>query len=561
MSSSARAPKPEERCLSGDAPYASSGGKFLRLLLVEDSEDDALILMRHIRKSGFDVQHVRVQGELALRKALQDPGWDLVISDFNMPGMTGLRVLEIVRGIYPDLPFILISGSIGEQLAVQAMKAGAQDYLMKDSLTRLGEAIARELREAEGRGKRREAEGLLELKSKQLVVAQRMEAIGQLAGGIAHDLNNIMGACSLYAEIALDPARSVEEIRESVREIVKTQERGTRIVRQLLAFGRRQPTDPRVIDLNQVIEDTRKMVGRLAGADIEFVLKLDPRPATLVGDPSQLDQVILNLVVNARDAMPKGGRVTIESGHEEVGPDHFLLRSGAELPAGAYVRLSVEDTGTGMDEQTKAKLFEPFFTTKGLGRGTGLGLATVYGIVKQAGGEIRVWSELGRGSRFDLYFRATEKGLLSEVAAASTSMSAPAVLPGAILLVEDDPGMRGALKDALERAGYRLWVAEDGEQGQRLFQEHAEDIALLISDVVMPKQSGPEMLRALRAQRPELRALFLTGYGRDVLDAHELDRRGVAVLSKPFQIAQLTQRIREVLEQPEDLEEGSGGAK
>lgn len=520
-------------------PPSSAPARRLRLLLAEDSEDDMAVLLHQLRRAGFDVSVHRVLEEAELRRALQSMEWDLVISDFNLPKISGIQVLETVRELQPDLPFILVSGSIGEQLAVQAMRTGAQDYIMKNNLARLGEAVAREMREADAHKQRRETEELLADTSKRLQVAQRIEAIGRLAGGIAHDLNNMIGACTLYAERALDPELSIEEVRENVREIMKTQERSARVVRQLLAFGGRQVSTPQVVTLNQMVEETRKMFERILGADVSLEIRLDDQPGAVLADPANIDQVIMNLVLNARDAMPSGGRLLIETGRETID-------SGPEV--GSYVRLSVEDTGMGMNAETQARVFEPFFTTKGPGKGTGLGLATVYGIVQKAHGLIRLRSEVGKGTRFDVFFRVTQESpAKGRESAAEKSSPGIRASGGTILLVEDDPGMRSALQETLESQGYQLMVAEDGEEGKRLFTEHHAKIDLLVTDVVMPKLSGPEMVRALRAIKLEFKTLFLSGYGGDILEAHDVQMKDTYLLPKPFSGKQLALKIAEIL--------------
>ena len=522
--------------------------KHLKLLLVEDSEDDEVLILRELKRSGFEVTSKRVQTQSNLEQALADERWDIVISDFNMPHLTGIRALELVRSQRFDLPFILVSGSLGEQLAVQAMKAGAQDYIMKDNLARLGTATARELQEAGERRKRREAEAALEEKSRQLTVAQRMESIGRLAGGIAHDLNNMIGACTIYAEMALDPSLEIDAVRDSVREIVKAQERSSRLVSQLLAFSRKQIVDPQIISLNQIISDLKKMLAKILGEDIELAVSLQADLHPIKADPSQVDQIVMNLVVNARDAMPKGGTLSIETKNEtiEVGST-----SEAELPSGEYICLTITDTGTGMSEETKSKIFEPFFTTKEVGKGTGLGLATVYGIVKQAQGDIRVRSELGKGTAFKILLRAADAPS-PEVGTRSTiSEAKPQQAIQTLLLVEDEHTVQNALRLALTRLGYRVELASNGEEGLRVFESHSGKFDLVVSDVVMPKMSGPDMVQEMRKKFPSLKVLFLSGYNNEFLSSYGIDRKCTFVLPKPFGIRQLTQKIAQIMGNPE----------
>ncbi|HTL12824.1 MAG TPA: response regulator [Bdellovibrionota bacterium] len=520
-------------------------GHPLKLLLIEDSAEDAALLSHLLKKEGFDLDVTRIEGAEALREELRRGPWDVVISDFNLPRLTGLQALEIVRSVQKDLPFILVSGSVGEQLAVQAMRAGAQDYIMKDNPARLAAAVRREMAEAGERRKRREAEAALEEKNKQLIVAQRMEAIGRLAGGIAHDLNNMIGAGTIYAEMALEPGQDLAVVQDYVREIARAQERATLLVRQLLAFSRKQVIDPQVMSVNQVIADIYRMLAQILGEDIDLAVDLAPDLMSIQADPGQIDQVIMNLVVNARDAMPKGGMLTIRTSNETVSAGDPRLGLENDLGPGKYVKLTVTDTGTGIEDAILTRIFEPFFTTKEVGKGTGLGLATVYGIVKQSSGDIRVKSEMGKGTTFELLFKA-----VTPAPAPSPRVPEPTRVDhavGTLLLVEDEIAVQQALVQALTRLGYKLHVASNGEQALKLYDQHQADIELLISDVVMPKMSGPDMADEMRRRNPSLKVLFVSGYGADMLKSYGIDHKSTFLMAKPFSIKQLAAKITEII--------------
>ena len=384
----------------------------------------------------------------------------------------------------------------------------------------------------------------------QLRQAQKMEAVGRLAGGVAHDFNNLIQVVIGYGELVLTALPSDHPQREGIVEIVKAGERAAALTRQLLAFSRQQVIAARVFQLNTVIAEAGKMLKRLLGEDIVLAVVLDPGLDLIKADPHQLEQVLVNLCVNARDAMPRGGKLTIETSNVE-------LDGGARLPPevrpGRYVLLAVSDTGCGMDEATRSHLFEPFFTTKEVGKGTGLGLATVYGIVKQAGGFVSVYSEPGQGTTFKVYLPRVAEGTPEEHEPAARAPGTTSDGGGApsptetLLLVEDEEGVRTLAREVLQTAGYTVLEASGGAAALQVCEEYTGPIHLLVSDVVMPGMGGRELADRLTAQRPEVKVLFLSGYADDAVVRHGVLASQVAFLQKPFTVLALARKVREVL--------------
>jgi PAS domain S-box-containing protein len=379
----------------------------------------------------------------------------------------------------------------------------------------------------------------------QLRQAQKMEAVGRLAGGVAHDFNNLLTAIKGYADLLLDDLPEGNPARDDVAEIRAAAQRAAELTRQLLAFSLRQVLQPRLVDMNGVVTSLEKMLRRLIAEDVELVQRLAPSLGAVWADPGQLDQVVINLAVNARDAMPRGGRLTIETGNvvlSEAGAAHHP--SG--LAPGAYVALRVTDTGHGMDEDTLARIFEPFFTTRD-GVGTGLGLATVYGIVQQSGG--RVWAESspGRGATFHVWLPRAQ----SEVGADADAPAAAPLRAGGsetVLLVEDEDGVRALAGRILRRCGYQVVDAANGRDAIDVAARHPGPIHLLLTDVVMPGMSGADLATRLTAINPALRVLFMSGYPGDALAQHGLTGERLQMITKPFPADRLASRVREVLD-------------
>jgi PAS domain S-box-containing protein len=378
----------------------------------------------------------------------------------------------------------------------------------------------------------------------QLRQAQKMEAVGRLAGGVAHDFNNLLTVINGYGELTLGQLTPGHLAREGVEEMKRAGERAAALTKQLLAFSRQQMLAPRLLDLNVVLEDLERLLRRLIGEDIELITRTEPNLGKVKADPGQIEQVLLNLAVNARDAMPKGGRLTLETRSVEL--DEVYTRAHPEARPGPYAVVAVSDTGVGMDKATLARIFEPFFTTKEAGKGTGLGLATVYGIVKQSGGHLSVETEPGRGSRFEVYLPRAE-----EVRRLGKSHQGVRGLPGGtetVLLVEDEEAVRSLTRSVLQRCGYTLLEAPDGVEALAVAQKYGECIDLLVTDVVMPRMGGRELAERLAVPHPAARVLFLSGYTDDAVVRHGVQEAEVAFLQKPFTPSALATKVREVLD-------------
>jgi two-component system, cell cycle sensor histidine kinase and response regulator CckA len=374
--------------------------------------------------------------------------------------------------------------------------------------------------------------------------SQKMEAVGQLAGGIAHDFNNLLVVIGGYAELVAEELGPSHPSRRDVDDIRAATRSAATLTRQLLAFGRRQILQPQVLDLNHVLRRMHRMLGRVIGEHITLVMTLSAT-ARVYADPGQIDQVIMNLVLNARDAMPNGGRLMIETADAELDAAYVAQHRGAS--AGRHVMIAVSDTGVGMDEMTRARVFEPFFTTKAVGHGTGLGLATVYGIVKQSGGSIWVYSEPGRGTTFKIYLPRIKES----VAEAVDKRTEPESPRGSetILVVEDDEIVRTLTCQALRRYGYLVVEAANGGEALLACERHPETIPLMITDVVMPHISGPELAARLRRLHPEIHVLYISGYTDDAVVRHGLLDEALSFLQKPFTPSALVHKVRDILDQ------------
>ena len=635
----------------------STAHKPLRVLIVEDREDDLVLLLEELRRAGYEVTHGRVETEPALRRALESE-WDILLSDFSLPTMTAHDVLATSKRLRPQLPCIVISGTMAEESAVDVLRAGASDFVVKERMTRLVPAIERELREsAERRRLLRSEEALRQTRERmqfaletvgvgtwetqlatghiswseemerlhglapgtfagtsdaflatvhpedrdrlrgalghsneridtrveyriqlpdgstrsiagigrtvrdelgtpvraagvaldittqklledQVRQSQKMESIGNLAGGVAHDFNNlltvILGECEITAAQVTpdsDVALSLDAIRGAAVS-------ATALTKQLLTFSRRQVASPRLLDLNHTIQSFSKILRRLVEENVIIDFQFATGPKIVLADPGQVEQVLLNLVANARDAMPEGGRVTIGTAEVTINGASVPLREA--LPPGRYVELSVVDTGSGMSGAVQARLFEPFFTTKPVGRGTGLGLATVHGIVKQSGGHIFVRSEIGRGTAFTVYLPVASAA--ASEAAASTNGTGALDGTETILVVEDNTALRSLTERILRTHGYTVLGAANGAQAARVSDGHAGDIAVVLTDVVMPDNSGPAVADTIRARRPATKIVYMSGY-----TAHHDRVSGHPFLQKPFTSKQLLSVVRSAL--------------
>ena len=380
----------------------------------------------------------------------------------------------------------------------------------------------------------------------QLRQSQKMEAIGQLAGGVAHDFNNLLTIVSGYSQLLLGQNDLNAATRDKIHEIGQAGERAASLTRQLLAFGRKQVLEPEVLDLNALVAGTEKMLRHTIGEDIHLGTALDPALARVTADPGQIEQIILNLAVNARDAMPQGGKLTIETANVEL--DESYTRAHPTISPGSYVMLAVSDTGCGMTPEVMNRVFEPFFTTKGPGKGTGLGLATVYGIVQQSGGHIGLYSEPDHGTSFKVYLPRTE----AEASLRRSRQDTRGLPMGSetVLLVEDDESVRALSRSVLAMSGYTVLEANGAAAALRICEQHTGSIQIVVTDVVMPETGGRILVERLGAMRPAIRALYVSGYTDDTVLRHGVLEEGTAFLQKPFTPAALANKVREVLDQP-----------
>ena len=638
----------------------------LQILIVEDNPDDAELLLNELRRAGFDPQWTRVQTEPEFLAGLEKNP-DIVISDFAMPCFNGLRAAELLQASGHDIPFILVSGTVGEDVAVEAMKRGATDYLLKDRVARLGNAVQGALDQKRLRDERKRVQAELLWKTtfleaqldsaidgilvvdehakrilqnrrlfqifkvpdaianddddakllqhvtrqtkrpeqfrervahlyahpdeigrdeieladgtildrysapvrdkagkyygriwtfrditehrrleEQLRHAQKMEAIGLLAGGVAHDFNNILATIKMQSDLMGFDEDLSDQQKEGVDEINAAAERATNLTRQLLLFSRHEKIQPRDMDLGESISNMAKMLRRLLGENVQMQFKFASQPMLIQADPGMIDQIVMNLAINSRDAMPNGGNIFIETSPVEL--DELGAQQSPRSRPGSFVCLSVTDTGSGIPPEIIPRIFEPFFTTKDVGKGTGLGLATVFGIVEQHRGWIDVYSEAGRGTTFRIYFPRL-------ATASSTRQPGKSIRQSAsrghetILLVEDDASLRQAFKKTLKQLGYRVLEASDGESARKKWGQHPGEIRLLLTDLVMPGGlNGKEVAQKLLLEKPELKVIYMSGHSPDITLSDLRLGRGIHFLAKPFDTLMLAQTIRTALE-------------
>lgn len=516
----------------------------LRLLHLEDDPIDGELIVTALIEGGIPCQSQRVDTRQAFVAALKEGRMNVILADYSVPGFDGMTALTLARQHCPDVPFLFVSATIGEELAIDTMLQGATDYVLKQRLGRLVPSVQRALRELDDRAERKRVEEALRQSEKQFRQSQKMEAVGRLAGGIAHDFNNLLTVIMGYSQVLLTELGPQHPLRGKIEETLKAGERAATLVRQLLTFSRKQSLDPKILSLNTAVTSLENLLSRLIGEDVKLVSKLDPANGRLRADQAQLEQVLVNLVVNARDAMPKGGTLTIETTQVELtrSPVYCLT----PLPPGSYVRLAVSDTGCGMDRKTQSHIFEPFFTTKEEGVGSGLGLSTVFGIVTQCGGAIDVTSRVGHGTRFDLYFPRVESDVISTAPIRSSGQSQRGT--ESILLVEDEPSVRTLIRDELRKLGYRVIEAKNGIEACLLATQQAGLFQLLLTDIVMPGMGGRELAQHLSVINPDLRTLFISGYMDDVGIMAGQEEGTTSFLQKPFTPEVLAGAVRNLLD-------------
>ena len=641
-----------------------SAGKPLRVLVLEDNAMDAEMVIHALCRAGFDPEWKRVETEADFLAAL-DTSPELILSDYALPQFDGLRAAILLREHGLDIPFILISGTIGEDAAVEAMRHGAADYLLKDRITRLGPAVERALEAKRLRGEQRQAEkekqksderfrelaetieevfwisdpdklrilyvspayekiwgrscqslydqphtwvvaihsedrervrhaattrqaegnydeeyrivradggvrwihdrafpvrnaaGQVERivgvarditahrqVEEQFRQAQKMEAIGQFAGGIAHDFNNMLAAIMMQTELTLMEENLPVVVNQGLQEIRVAAKKASHLTRQLLLYSCRQVMQSCELDLNEAVTSVSRMLQRLLREDVQLQLQLHPSALIIKADAGMLDQVLMNLAVNARDAMPEGGLLLIETGEKWV--DEDFVRLNPDAAPGRYVWLSVSDTGGGIPPEVLPRIFDPFFTTKDPGKGTGLGLATVFGIVKQHHGWIKVVSEPGRGAKFQIFIPAS--GATSKARVGAATQPQPRGGTETILLAEDEPSVRAVTRRLLEHCGYRVLEAANGAEALQVWQQHPASVALLLTDIVMPGgMTGLQLARRLQVDNPNLKVVFTSGYSAEIAGREIGLRSGEAFLQKPILLEQLLETVRRCL--------------
>ncbi len=646
--------------------YSASHERALRVLLVEHEPTDVELCTAALRSAGYALQIDVVATPADYVHQLDARTYDVVLSDYNIPGWSGMDALHLLRDAGYETPFLLVTGALGEEVAVSCIQQGVSDYILKDRLARLPYAIDRAigeqrlreernrsglaLRKSEeryrelvenanygiyretvhgrflqvnpalvrmlgyesskelmdlsalaayrypkdrerllleeyrrtgrvlgvevewkrkdglpllvrlsGRGVPNAAGDLQELEiivedvterralEKQLHQVRKFEAIGQLAGGIAHDFNNVIGAMMGWAELGSEQAPPDSRLSEYFKKIRTQAGRAAGLTRQLLAFARRQILEPQDIQLNTVVTDVLSLLEKVIGTDVEIRTSLAAELSPVRADSSQIEQVLMNLCLNARDAMPSGGCLTIETRNTNL--DEAACRRTPGLSPGRHAELIVSDDGIGMDAKTREHIFEPFFTTKEPGKGTGLGLATVFGIIRQHGGFVSVDSEPNHGTTFRIY--------LPVVKSAAVDLSQPSFKPEenvlrggneTLLVADDHEGIREMVRSALEGCGYRVLLAVNGEEAIRTFENHAREINLAIVDMVMPRIGGLEAAKRMKQIRPELPVIFTTGYSSDNEALTKVIASGGTVVEKPFDPGKLARRVRELLD-------------
>lgn len=635
--------------------------EMLNILMIEDNHADFMMIKRHLTQNDLTCRCCRVDSLDALKESIGRENWDLVLADYNVPQLPFQDTLKLLQAAVPDLPVIMVTGTVGEEKAVELLKLGAYDFVLKGNLTRLVPAIERSLRDFAVRKGKRAAEELLhesnerfrmiyehsidailltqtdgsviaanpeacrifgmsepeicrfgrsclvdvddarllalleerrrsgtcrgEITMKrgdgsnfpaeistamftegdgiqktsmiirdvserkkleeQIRQSQKMEAVGQLAGGVAHDFNNILQAIFGYSHLILAKADDSIAVKKYVEELIKASQRAAELTKGLLAFSRKQSVTLAVIELNEVVQGNEAFLRRLIREDIELKITCTAEPLTVLADRGQIEQVFMNLVTNGRDAMPGGGRLSIET--QSVTLDQEFIESHGFGTAGTFSSFSISDSGIGMDRETQSHIFEPFFTTKAQGEGTGLGLSMAYGIVKKHAGFITVYSEPGTGTIFKIYLPTVQASVL----VGKNDLPSVAPLRGGtetILVGEDDAVLRRLSINVLNHYGYRVIEAVDGQEVVKRFAEYGDRIDLVILDAIMPNKNGKQACDEMRKLRPDLQVLFVSGYTRDIFADGNVFDGNSAFIQKPVAPNVLLLKVREMLD-------------
>ena len=522
----------------------------ISVLIIDDSVDDADLLARALRIGGFEVDHKRVDDAAGLSDALEATNWDIILSDYAMPHFDSFAALELVKAKSKAIPFIVVSGTVGEEVAVQVMKSGANDYFLKDNLIRLVPAIRRVLKEAETL---RQVEDDLSASEDHLRHAQKLKAIGQLTGGIAHDFNNLLAIIIGNLELIEIRAENLSaKDRKSINMALAAATRGAELTQRLLSFSRLRRLVNKHTQVNELLPGFSALAQRTIGEDIEIEMILESDLWPVMVDRAELELVLLNLAINARDAMIDGGRLTIETANRTLAESDYAIYE--DLVPGDYVMIAITDTGTGMLPEVREHAFEPFYTTKGMG--SGMGLSMVFGFARQSGGQVVIESEPGEGTVIKIYLPKSD----SLSPPITSKASAEPTLPGheTILIVEDDVDVRNFLIAALANLGYAILSAEDGPAALHVMAT-AGEINMLLTDVVLPHgMNGREVAQAFVKQYPAGGVLFSSGYPGEILEFRGHLDEGMTLINKPYKISDLARQIRKILDAEKAARDSNG---
>ena len=510
----------------------------LRILYLESNPTDAALICSTLEAGGITCTTTWVQNRADFGEHLSHGCFDLVLSGYSQPAFDGLSTIAFVRENWPDLPVILVSGTMGEEFAVESLKSGATDYVLKTRLFRLVPAVRRAMQEVAERTERRRLEA-------EFIEAQKMEVIGQHAASVAHDFNNILSVIMGYSDMLLRKISIADPLRKYAEEILRASKYGASLTLQILVFCRKQTVQPVVMDLHVVLRDLEPMLERLIHENIALALSPGTHSGNIFADPGYIVQMLMNMAVNARDAMPDGGSLTLAT--SKVTLDEYSTDVYPGSLPGDYILLSVSDTGAGMSEEIKARIFEAFFTTKPVGKGTGLGLANCNSIIQQFGGCVSVTSELGKGTTFQILFPCVEQPL--DLAAPPAPGGPLARGTETLLVVEDDPAVRQFAVEVLQTQGYNVLSAVNGKDGLNMARSHqGPPIQLVVTDVIMPLIGGRVMAECLKMTCPGIKVLFTSGYTDDTISSHGVLEADMDFLPKPHTHATLTRKVREMLD-------------
>jgi two-component system, cell cycle sensor histidine kinase and response regulator CckA len=514
----------------------------LSVLIVEDSEEDADLIVLELKRGGFEPLYRRVDNAEEMAAALEQGSWDIVLSDFSMPAFSVTEALEMVQRQGLDVPFVIVSATIGEEAAVEAMRAGAHDYVLKHRLGRLVPAINRELKESEVRRERRNLED-------QLRHAQKLESLGLLAGGVAHDFNNLLTGILGNASLVLEIVDADSETRSMLHDIIRASERAADLTRQLLAYAGKGKFVIEPVDVSELVRDISELLRSSVPRTVELALDLNLGLPPIEGDSSQIQQLVMNLILNAVEATgERPGKVRVTTGVRQIrSADRLSEFRPDPPPAGIYVTIEVRDDGCGMNERIKAQIFDPFFTTKFTGRG--LGLAAALGIVRGHKGAIGVSSAEGTGSAFTVLLPALVTDA-SRYDLATLASPEPAVQNqvGSILIIDDEDVVRRAARATLEHFGYTVFEASDGQDGADLFSRLHDRISCVLLDLTMPRMDGHDVWKYIRRIRPDMRIVISSGFDEGEARKQFSDAPGLEFIQKPYTATALGRKIGSVVD-------------